>query len=205
MTESRPLNLLRIDASARTEASVTRLLTDNLIAALEQRHGRLRMTTRDLARSAPSFVDGNWIAASYTEPQARDSSQHAALTASDALVAELMAADLIVLGVPVYNFGIPATLKAWIDMVARARVTFRYSETGVEGLLKGKKAYLVMASGGVPVGSAADFASGYLRHVLAFLGIDDVEIIAADQLMQRSNAAAGAQARIRELLAADAA
>lgn len=199
MHEPRPLNILRIDASARTEGSVTRRLGDELIAALRIRHGRVTVTTRDLARTPPPLLDADWLAASFTEPQARDAAQRAALAASDALVAELMAADAVVLGVPVYNFGVPAALKAWIDLVARARVTFRYTEHGPEGLLKGKRAYLVVASGGVGVGSDTDFATGYLRHTLGFLGITDVEIVAADRLMQRDDALDAASGRIKAL------
>jgi len=97
------------------------------------------------------------------------------------LVEELKAADTIVIGAPIYNFNIPAALKAWIDLIARARLTFKYGENGPVGLLKNKKAYIVMASGGVPIGSAMDFASGYLQHVLAFVGITDVTIIDASQ------------------------
>src|SRR5690606_6043276 len=84
------------------------------------------------------------------------------------------------LPISIYNFSIPASLKAWIDQVARARRTFRYTEAGPEGLLKGKRAYIVFASGGVPLGSEVDFASAYLRHILGFIGISDVEFIAAD-------------------------
>ena len=93
----------------------------------------------------------------------------------------------MVIGSPIYNFGVPAALKAWIDMIARARKTFHYTDNGPEGLLTGKKAYVLMASGGTEVGSEIDFASGYLRHVLGFIGIDDVTIIAADQQMMRGD------------------
>jgi len=111
-------------------------------------------------------------------------------------------ADVLVIGVPIYNFGIPAALKAWVDMVARARLTFRYTEQGPEGLLRVKRAYLVVASGGTAAGSAVDFATGYLRHVLGFLGIDDVEIIAADRAQVRGPADTlnSALARIDALL-----
>lgn len=199
------LRILRIDASARREGSTTRQLSDALIDALRDRHGRVSVLTRDLARTPPPLLDADWIAANFTEPQARDAGQRAALAASDELVAELMAADVVVIGVPVYNFSVPAALKAWIDQVARARITFRYTENGPEGLLKGRRAYLVMASGGVAAGSATDFATGYLRHVLGFLGITDVEIIAADQAMLRTDAIARARERIAELLPAAAA
>ena len=98
------------------------------------------------------------------------------------MIEELKSADTIVIGVPIYNFGIPARLKAWIDLVARAGVTFRYTEAGPQGLLENKRAIIATASGGVPVGSPADFATTYLKQVLAFIGITDVTIIAADQL-----------------------
>lgn len=205
MQTPQTLKILRIDASARREGSLTRQLSEALINALRDRHGRTRVLTRDLAQTPPPLLDADWIAASYTDPQARAAEQRAALAFSDELVAELTAADVVVIGVPVYNFGVPAALKAWIDLVARARVTFRYTEHGPEGLLKGKRAYLVMASGGVAVGSAADFATGYLRQVLGFLGITDVAIVAADQAMLRSDALAQAHAQIGELLPAAAA
>jgi FMN-dependent NADH-azoreductase len=199
------LNILRIDASARREGSTTRQLGDELINALRTRHGRVSIMTRDLARTPPPLLSADWIAASYTDPQARDAHQRAVLAFSDELVAELIAADVVVIGVPIYNFSVPAALKAWIDLVARTRVTFRYAENGPEGLLKGKRAYLAMASGGVAVGSETDFATGYLRQVLGFLGIMEVEIIAADQAMLRSDALTQARERIGELLPAVAA
>src|SRR5690606_7995661 len=96
------------------------------------------------------------------------------------LIGEIEAADTIIITAPIYNFSIPASLKAWIDQVARARRTFRYTEVGSEGLLKGKRVYIVFVSGGVPLGSEVDFASAYLRHILGFIGISDVEFIAAD-------------------------
>lgn len=203
-TPSNP-TVLRVDASARHEVSTTRQLTDALIDALRERHGRLPVITRDLALSPPPLLDADWIAANTTEPQARTAAQRAALAYSDQLIAELMAADVVILGVPVYNFGVPAALKAWIDLVARARVTFRYSENGPQGLLKGKRAYVVLASGGVAAGGPTDFASGYLRQLLGFLGITDVEVIAADQTMLRSDAVSRARRRIGELLPATAA
>jgi FMN-dependent NADH-azoreductase len=134
----------------------------------------------------------------------RSAAQRAALAESDALVAELAAADLLVIGVPIYNFGVPAALKAWVDMVARARLTFRYTENGPEGLLRGKRAYLVVASGGTAVGSEIDFATGYLRHVLGFLGIEDVQIIAADRgsLRGERDAVDAALGQIAQLLPA---
>jgi FMN-dependent NADH-azoreductase len=108
---------------------------------------------------------------------------------------------VLVIGVPVYNFSIPATLKTWIDLIARARLTFRYTEQGPEGLVKGKKAYLAVATGGVAVDSAADFATPYMRHLLGFIGITDVEIVAAERInVDAATAMDAARARIAELV-----
>jgi FMN-dependent NADH-azoreductase len=192
-------HILRIDASARNAGSTTRQLTDQLVARLVEQGYGAAVTQRDLALTPPALLTEAWVGASFTDETERSDDQRAALAASDELIAELEAADTIVIGVPVYNFAIPAALKAWVDLIARARRTFRYTETGPEGLLKGKKAYLVVASGGVPVGSDYDFATGYLRHVLGFVGITDVAIIAADQQMMDGEAIARATASIDAL------
>lgn len=176
-----PLNILEISASGRRIDSVSRQLSGDLTDALRQRHGALELVRRDLAEGLP-FVDATWIEATFTADEDRSSRHREALAFSDQLVAELQAADAIVIGTPIYNFGVPAVLKAWVDLIARAGLTFQYTENGPMGLLKGKKAYIVVASGGVPVGSPMDFATPYLEQALAFVGIDDVEIIAADQL-----------------------
>ena len=200
MTAATPLNVLEVQASARGEGSISRDLTADLIAALEARHGDLNVTRRDLAKGLP-FVDEAWVAANFTPDEDRTSTHRQILSRSDDLVAELQAADVIVIGAPMYNFSVPAVLKAWIDMIARARLTFEYTENGPRGLLEGKKAYVVVPSGGVPVGSPADFATPYLRHALKFVGITDVEFIGA-QGADRGNDEAldSARARIAELV-----
>ena len=182
------MNVLEVSASGRRNDSVSRQLSSELIDALDDRHGGIVHVRRDLADGVP-FVDERWIDANFTAPDDRSPTQREALAASDVLVAELERADVVVIATPIYNFGVPAALKAWIDMVARARRTFRYTPQGPEGLLRGKKAYLVVASGGVPVDGAADFATPYLRHALGFVGIDDVEIIAAERLNSNYDAA----------------
>lgn len=182
------VKVLRVDASARREGSVTRQLADKFLARLGDANKVASITTRDLA-DAPDFVTEGWMNANFTDEAERSDEQKQLLATSDSLVAELEQADLIVIGVPVYNFGVPAALKAWIDMVARARKTFRYTENGPVGLLENKKAVLVVASGGTQVGSEIDFATGYMKHVLGFIGIHDVDIIAADQLMVDADAA----------------
>ncbi len=174
-------SILRVDASMRKSGSASRELTDYLMSKLA---GSASVTTRDLADGIP-HVDDAWIGANFTDPSERTDTQKQALAQSDACVAELRAADIIVIGLPIYNFGVPAAFKAWIDMVCRARETFAYSSEGPKGLLENKKAYVVVVSGGVEVGSAADFATDYVRHVLGFVGITDVTFIVADRLVSK--------------------
>lgn len=169
--------VLRVDASARRDGSVSRELAARLAQRLAGPGGRI--IVRDLAQSPIAQVDESWVGANFTPEEQRSDAQKAVLAGSDALVEELQTADEIVIGVPVYNFSIPAALKAWIDQVARARLTFRYTETGPEGLLTGKTAWLVVASGGTPVGSDIDFATPYLKHILGFVGITDLRIVDA--------------------------
>ncbi len=173
------LQILELSSSGRRDGSITRQLSAELIAALEDRHSAVDITRRNLGAGVP-FVNEAWIEANFTSDEDRTQKHRETLAYSDELVDELKNADTLVIGVPVYNFSIAATLKAWIDMIARARLTFRYTENGPVGLLEGKKAYLVVATGGVPVGSPMDFATPYLRHALSFVGITDVEIVAAD-------------------------
>ena len=181
------INILRIDSSARREGSETRALNDAFINRVGAT-ADINLIHRDLAVDAPGFVNETWVGAAFTDPNARSSTQVSELVASDVLVAELEAVDVIVIGAPIYNFSVPAVLKAWIDMVARAGVTFRHGENGPEGLLKNKKAYVMMAHGpgGTTIGSANDFASPYLRHVLGFIGIHDVKFISAAEVKQDS-------------------
>jgi FMN-dependent NADH-azoreductase len=196
-----PPSILRIDASMRRDGSVTRALTSRLVARLAGRTPGTAVVTRDLADGV-ALIDAEWIGANFTDPAERSPRQNAALVVSDELIAELHAADTVVIGLPIYNFGVPAAFKAWIDQIARARETFRYTEAGPVGLLTGKRALVVVASGGVPVGSAADLATPYVRHALGFIGITDVDVIAADRLMADAEAAvAGAEARIEQLAA----
>lgn len=172
-----PHSILRLDASARRDGSVTRDLTGRVLARFPQAD----VTTRDLADGLP-LIDASWVAANFTPEADRNAAQRAALALSDTLIAEVRAADTLVIGLPIYNFGVPATLKAWIDLIARAGVTFRYTEAGPEGLLTGKRAIVAVASGGTETGSPLDFATGYLRHILGFVGITDVSFVSADRL-----------------------
>ena len=197
------LRVLRVDASARVEGSITRQLADWIIGGLMEHAPDLTVTRRDVAQGLP-FVDAPWVNANLTEPDARSTDQRQALAGSDTLVAEVMEADVWVIATPIYNFGVPASLKAWIDQIARARLTFRYTDQGPKGLLAGKKVYILTATGGTEVGSAIDFATPWLKFVLGFLGVTDVEVIAADRGMMRGDAARQAAAdRIDQVLARD--
>jgi FMN-dependent NADH-azoreductase len=191
--------VLLVSASARKTGSISRDLASRLLAQFGN-GGQIDIVERDVAEGLP-FVNENWVGANFTDPGERSDEQRETLALSDSLVQELRDADAIVIASPIYNFGIPASLKAWIDLIARARETFYYTPEGPVGLLTGKKAFLVLASGGTRIGSEIDFASGYLRHMLGFVGIDDVEVVAAAAVMADPEAIAGAQARIGEVAA----
>lgn len=194
------MNVLEISASGRRSESVSRMLTQEIIDALEMNYADARITRRDLSGGI-SLVDEQWINANFTPEEDRSSEQRQVLRESDALVEELRSADTIVIGTPIYNFGIPAALKAWIDLIARVRLTFRYTPEGPEGLLTGKKTYVVIASGGVTVDSAVDFATPYLRQALGFVGITDVEVIGTTQLNSSAeDSIDAARMRIAELV-----
>lgn len=190
------MTTLHIDSSARFQGSVTRDLSAQIVGKFAG-----PVIRRDLSEALPQITE-NWVNANFTPADQRDATQIDTLALSDQLVDELKEAETIVIGVPVYNFGIPAALKAWVDLVARAGVTFKYSESGPVGLLSGKRVILAVATGGTPVGSDIDFATGYMKHVLGFIGIKDVQIIAADRVMaQGEEAIAGAKADIQKLAA----
>jgi FMN-dependent NADH-azoreductase len=181
------LNTLRIDASARKVGSVSRLLGDTLIEELRER-GPLDLQILDLS-SPPPVIDSEWVAANGTPAPDRSTEQSDTLSLSDQLVDQLEQADLLVITTPIYNFGVPAALKAWIDQVARAGRTFRYTDQGPVGLLEHKCAVVLVTSGGTRVGSDIDFTTPYLKHVLGFIGIHDVSFIAADALGQSADQA----------------
>ncbi|MEM1162634.1 MAG: NAD(P)H-dependent oxidoreductase [Pseudomonadota bacterium] len=178
--------ILRIDTSARKSGSVTRDLNSRVIELFADQ-APVEVMTRDLADGLP-LIDEAWVGANFTPADDRTEEQHGILAFSDNLIAELNAADVLVIGVPIYNFGVPTALKAWVDQIARAGVTFRYSENGPQGLLEGKRAILTVASGGTEAGSAIDFASTYMRHVLGFVGISDIQIVRADRQMVDADA-----------------
>jgi len=175
------MKLLHIDASARKDDSVTRKLSSKLVGQLAGKNGQV--TYRDVSAGLP-FVDEAKISAYFTAPGERTDEHRIAVALSDAIVSELKNNDVLVIGVPIYNFSMPASLKAWADLAARVGETFRYTAAGPVGLLENKKAYVVIASGGTRVDSHIDFLTPWLRHFLGFIGIRDVTVISADALNQ---------------------
>lgn len=172
-------SILQIHASGRFDGSVTRKVSEQLVKQQVLEQPELIIQQRELANGLP-FLNEKWIESTFTSPEVRNKSHNDALAYSDELVNEIIDADHIVVAVPIYNFSVPAVLKAWIDLIARVHLTFKYTELGPVGLLKDKKATLIFASGGVPIGSPMDFASPYMKHVLEFIGISDITIIDAN-------------------------
>lgn len=191
--------ILRIDSSARHAGSASRELGTRLI---ERLGSDADVKVRDLAAGVPLLSEST-LAAMWTPEADRTPEQQAQLSVADDFIAELVDADAVVIGLPIYNFGPPAAMKAWADLVARAGTTFRYTATGPEGLLGNKPVYVIVASGGVPVGSPMDLASGWLTTFLGFLGLTDVTVIAADQLnVDPEGALAAARERVDQAVLA---
>lgn len=175
--------LLHIDTSPLGDRSVSRHLTAAYTEAWRTANPGATVVTRDLSKAAIPALDADWIQASYTPAGARTTKQQAALRLSDDLIAELKAADHSVFGVPMHNFSIPATLKLWIDQIARVGETFRYEESGPVGLITGKTATFIASSGGTygPGGASLslNFVEPYLRAVFGFIGVTDVDFLTA--------------------------
>lgn len=174
--------ILHITASIRNDESVSRSLGNRLVERLAENQGA-KVVTRNLAKNDLPYIDAERFAANLAPYAERSPEQHDLAKVADELIEELQEADTIVFSVPVYNFSVPATVKAWADLVARAGTTFRYTENGPEGLLTGKKVYITAASGGTAMGSEIDFMSPWLKFFLGFLGMTDVELVAADGIM----------------------
>ena len=172
-------HVLIIESSARQQDSFSRQLTQQFIQQWHEAHPGDTITVRDLAVSPVPHLDANLLGG-WMKPEAqRSAEEQASLQRSNELTDELLAADVLVMAAPMYNFAIPSTLKAWLDHVLRAGVTFKYTESGPQGLLTGKKAYVLTARGGIYAGSTADHQEPYLRQVMAFVGIHDVTFIHA--------------------------
>lgn len=181
------MHILHIDSAVTGSDSVTRQLTADIAERLKQANPDATVTYRDLNKGVPA-IDSTWyesVRKGVDEPTA---AQQDRISDSDSLLGEVQEADTLIIGLPIYNFTLPAPLKSWLDQIARAGVSFRYTENGPEGLLKNKRAIVAYASGGTPFGSDMDFASDYMRHMLGFLGITDVSFVAADRLMMDRDA-----------------
>lgn len=193
--------ILRIDASMRRQKSVSRMLADEMVAALGARKSSINVINRDLAAGI-GIVNAAWIEAERTSEENRTSDQRALLTQSDALVAELQAADDIVIATPIYNFSVPAALKAWIDLICRDKITFVYENDSPRGLLSNKRATVIVTSGGTLAGKDIDFTTSYIQHILGFIGVDDVTIIDVTGLAKnRSRVIADARKEISSVSA----
>jgi FMN-dependent NADH-azoreductase len=180
------------------EKSISRKLTADFSETWLKAHPGGKVIHRDLNTLNLPPVDAFWVGAAYTPENARTEEQKAALAVSDSLIADLQKGDEYVFGVPMHNFGIPSTLKLWIDQVVRAGKTFSYGASGPKGLLTGKKATVLIASGGVyDQGSALasmNFVAPYLRAVFGFVGITDLTIISAEGTSQLMSGKVDAQA-----------
>ncbi|AUG39749.1 FMN-dependent NADH-azoreductase [Pseudomonas chlororaphis] len=172
--------VLIIESSARQQDSVSRQLTQTFIKQWQAAHPGDQITVRDLAVTPVPHLDSNLLGGWMKPAEQRNESEEASLQRSNELTDELLAADVLVMAAPMYNFAIPSTLKAWLDHVLRAGVTFKYTATGPQGLLNDKRAYVLTARGGIYAGSTADHQEPYLRQVMGFIGIHDVEFIHAE-------------------------
>lgn len=174
--------LFQINASIFSSAGESSRLADEFVSRWRARNPRSAVLVRDLARDPVPHLDAARFKSLVSPAGERSAAQQAVLDYSDTLIAELKRADVIVIGLPMYNFGVPSTLKAYFDHIARAGVTFRYTASGSEGLLKGKKAYVFAARGGLYAGTALDTQTAYVRDFLRFIGIADVEFVYAEGL-----------------------
>ena len=163
------MSVLHINSSARLAESNSRIIGQYLVDALGE-----PVVNRDLAQHPLPPISAEDLIAVHGSANSQRPSLLTQLALSDRLIAELKDADTLVIGAPIYNFGIPASLKQWVDAVCRAGVSFKYTEQGPQGLLGVKRAFIITASGGTPIGSEIDFASGYLEHICRFIGITEI-------------------------------
>ena len=197
--------LLHIDSSARFNGSITRQLSAAYVEQWQAKNQGGTVVQRDLAKDTLPHITEALIGAYYTPADKRSAEQQALVKVSEELIAEVNAADIIVIGAPMYNFSITSTLKTWIDHVARAGVTFKYTETGPVGLIQGKKVYVFTSRGGVYSEGPAkvmDFHETYLRAVLGFIGMTDVTFVHSEGLGMGEAAVEKAVAQTRETIGA---
>jgi FMN-dependent NADH-azoreductase len=171
--------ILSISASSNPLGSTSRKLSKQVEALLDQHHTEVNLIKRDVSQNLP-LINAEWIAASYTPKADRSDVQKSLLMLSNELIEELKAADEIIIATPMYNFSVPGGLKAWIDLIARVGETFQYTDEGPQGLVENKPVTLIISTGGVPIDSPMDFVTPYLKQVLGFIGITDVNVVSAD-------------------------
>lgn len=176
------MNILQVNSSARGESSHSTRLADRIVLRLRDADPEARLSVRDLNRDLHPALDEAALAALFAPPEQRTPVQAARVALDDVLIAEIKAADVVVLGVPMYNFGVPSQLKNWIDAISRAGVTFRYTANGPNGLLKGKTVYVALTRGGRYRNTPADTMVPYLKTVLSFLGMTAVHFVYAEGL-----------------------
>ena len=194
-------NVLIIESSVRHEGSVSRQLTAEFVAQWREANPQDQITIRDLAREPVPHLDADLLGGWMKPAEAHNEAEKAALARSNQLTGELLAADVLVLAAPMYNFTIPSTLKSWLDHVLRAGVTFQYTAEGPKGLLEGKRAYVLTARGGVYAGTPIDQQEPYLRQALSFIGITDVSFIHAEGLNMGGDAPERGLTKARSQLA----
>ncbi|WP_374680023.1 FMN-dependent NADH-azoreductase [Hydrocarboniphaga effusa] len=182
MTTTTEPTLLQINTSLFAESGNSSALSERFVSEWRKRHPNGRVIVRDLSRNPVPHLDGARAAALFTPAEQRTPEQNAVVAESDALIAELKSADVIVLGLPMYNFGVPSQLKSYLDHVARAGVTFRYTANGPEGLIGDRKLYVMAARGGIYKDLPADTQTGFVRTFFNFIGIRDVEFVYAEGL-----------------------
>ena len=200
------MNILQINSSVRADASHSSRLANELVERLLGNFPEAKVTLRDLGRTPQPMLDEVALQALFTPADKRSAEQATRVALDDALIAELQAADVLVLAAPMYNFTIPVQLKNWIDAISRAQVTFRYTANGPEGLLTGKKVRVVLTRGGVHRNTPSDTMTPYLTTILGFLGMTDVEFIFAEGMAMGPDAEqaafAAATQQIEKLIAA---
>lgn len=194
------MKILQINGAARSNGANSTKLADSITTRLKSKHPQATVEVRDLAANPHPVLDEAALGALFTPADQRTPEQAARVALDDALIAQVQSADVIVLGVPMYNFGIPVQLKTWIDAIARAGVTFQYTANGPEGLIKGKKVYLALARGGMYRDTPNDSQVPYLKTVLGFLGMTDVECVYAEGLAMGAEGAVQSFAKAEETL-----
>ena len=184
------MKVLVVQTSVRAQDANSSKLAGMVTSKIQSRHPSATVETLDLGSTPHPVLDGTALGAIFTPSEQRSAEQAARVALDDALIAKVQSADTIVIGVPMYNFGIPVQLKSFFDAIARAGVTFRYTENGPEGLIKGKKVYLALARGGLYRDTPADTQVPYLKMILGFLGMSDIACVYAEGLAMGPEAVA---------------